>query len=66
MDAARSLVVEDALPGVRSAKAAGAACLGLMTTHSREALTAAGADWTAPSFLELPKAVQAALFPSRG
>lgn len=56
--AERCLVVEDALTGVRSAKAAGAFCLGLMTSQSGEALKEAGADWTAPSFLELPQELQ--------
>ena len=46
----RCLVVEDALPGVRAAKAAGAACLGLTTSEGPDALLAAGADWTAPDF----------------
>ncbi|HEY9854105.1 MAG TPA: HAD family phosphatase [Stenomitos sp.] len=50
----RCLVVEDALPGVQAAKAAGASCLGLMTSQSEEALREVGADWVAPNFLALP------------
>ena len=50
VDPARCLVVEDALPGVQAAKAAGCACLGLMTSEGEAALRAAGADWTAPDF----------------
>ncbi len=46
----RCLVVEDALPGVRAGKAAGAATLGLTTSEGEAALRAAGADWTAADF----------------
>jgi len=53
-DPARCLVIEDALPGVQAAKAAGAFCLGLSTSQSEEALFGAGADWVAPNFLALP------------
>lgn len=53
-DPARCLVVEDALPGVVAGKAAGAACLGLMTSESAERLQASGADWAAPDFTTLP------------
>ncbi len=42
------LVIEDALSGVATAKAAGARCLGLITSFSAEQLVSAGADWTAP------------------
>lgn len=52
------LVVEDALPGIQSAKAAGAWCLGLSTSQSQEALQAAGADWVAPHFMALPASLQ--------
>ncbi|HEY9722865.1 MAG TPA: HAD family phosphatase [Oscillatoriaceae cyanobacterium] len=48
------LVVEDALPGVQAAKAAGARCLGLTTSESAERLREAGADWLADSFEQLP------------
>lgn len=54
---ARCLVVEDALPGVQAGKAAGARCLGLMTSEPEERLRAAGADWVAPDFLSLPPGV---------
>ncbi len=43
----RCVVIEDAVSGVRAAKAAGARCLGLTSSHTAEALRAAGADWTA-------------------
>jgi HAD superfamily hydrolase (TIGR01509 family) len=49
-DPSACLVVEDALPGIAAAKAAGCACLGLATSEAPEALIAAGADWTAPDF----------------
>ena len=41
------LVVEDAPNGIAAARAAGARCLGLTTSFSREDL--AGADWLAPT-----------------
>ena len=44
LDPAACLVVEDAVNGVRAAKAAGCACLALTTSLSAEALRAAGAD----------------------
>lgn len=55
VEPARCLVVEDALPGVRAAKAAGCACLGLMTSEGEAALRDAGADWTAADFGFLAK-----------
>ena len=54
-DPACCLVIEDALPGVQAAKAAGSFCLGLSTSQSDEALRDAGADWVAPNFLALPE-----------
>ena len=36
---------EDAAAGVRAGKAAGAIVIGVLETHSREALAAAGADY---------------------
>lgn len=46
------LVVEDAVNGVAAAKAAGAKCLGLTTTFSRDELSLA--DWIAPNLAEAP------------
>lgn len=60
VSAARCLVVEDALPGVQAAKAAGARCLGLMTSEDAASLAAAGADWVAPDFERLPAGVATA------
>ena len=39
------VVFEDAPSGVRSGKAAGCITIALLTTHSRESLEAAGADY---------------------
>jgi HAD superfamily hydrolase (TIGR01509 family) len=56
LPAAECLVVEDALSGVQSGKAAGARCLGLTTSFEAGALTEAGADWTAPDLAHVPEA----------
>jgi beta-phosphoglucomutase len=50
--AADCLVVEDAVNGVAAAKAAGARCLALTTSFTREQL--AGADFFAPTLAEAP------------
>jgi glycerol 3-phosphatase-1 len=42
---ARILVVEDALAGIKSGKAAGCEVLGLTTTHSAKEVSATEADW---------------------
>jgi glycerol-1-phosphatase len=39
------IVVEDAAAGVRAGKAAGATVIGVLETHSREALETSGADY---------------------
>jgi beta-phosphoglucomutase len=43
----RCIVVEDAVSGVKAARAAGTKCLGITSSFSEEEL--AGADWFAPS-----------------
>jgi beta-phosphoglucomutase len=48
-----ALVIEDSPNGITSAKAAGCTVAGLSSTFSAEVLSAAGADLTAPSFIEL-------------
>ena len=48
LEPARCLVVEDAVTGIKAAKAAGCRCLGLTTSFSAATLRAAGADHTAP------------------
>lgn len=49
----RCLVIEDSIPGVRSAKAAGMTCVALTSSHSAEALAQAGADMVVDSLREL-------------
>ncbi len=48
------LVVEDAVNGVRAAKAAGCRCLGILTSFSAEDLHEA--DWHAPDLARAPEA----------
>ncbi|MBK8046332.1 MAG: HAD family phosphatase [Anaerolineales bacterium] len=50
LPAAQCLVIEDSLNGVRSAKAAGCAVIGLTTSYSAAALAEAGADDVCMSF----------------
>lgn len=56
--ATRCLVVEDAIAGVQSGKAAGARCLGLTTSLPADVLTAAGADWVVPDLTAVLPALQ--------
>ena len=55
LPAQRCLVVEDAPNGVRSAKAAGAMCLGLTTSFTADELRREGADWTASDLADVPE-----------
>ncbi len=50
------LVVEDAVNGVRAARAAGARCLALTTSFEARELAAAGAEWTASTLAHVPDA----------
>ena len=56
-DPAEALVVEDAPPGVEAAKAAGAATVGVTSTHTRAELAAA--DVVIGSLEELPRVLAA-------
>jgi beta-phosphoglucomutase family hydrolase len=57
---------EDAVNGVRSARAAGMLTVGLTTTTPAEMLRDAGAHWTAPDFEALPAEFEALLFGEGG
>jgi len=53
-DPGYSVAFEDSLSGLRAAVAAGIACVGVTTSLSSQALTAAGASLTARDFTEAP------------
>jgi beta-phosphoglucomutase len=57
LDPAECLVVEDAVSGVRAAKAAGAACLALGGSFPEAELRAAGADYFAPDLAAAPRSI---------
>lgn len=52
LDPADCLVIEDAISGVEAAKSAGARCLAVTTSFSRERLTSA--DWIVDSLADAP------------
>jgi beta-phosphoglucomutase-like phosphatase (HAD superfamily) len=54
VDAARCLVVEDSVSGLRAGHAAGATCLALATTFPRATLAAESPRWVAGDFTDLP------------
>ena len=53
------LVVEDAVNGVRAAKASNGRCLALTTSFTEEQLFSAGADWCTQNLAKTPKEVLA-------
>ncbi|MCX7818339.1 MAG: HAD-IA family hydrolase [Kiritimatiellae bacterium] len=55
------LVVEDTVPGIQAARAAGMRCLALWTTFPPEALAEAGPDWLAPDLATVPTDLRVAL-----
>ena len=50
----KCVVIEDSIPGIRAAKAAGARCIALATTFPRDSLAAEQPDWLVADFLDLP------------
>jgi beta-phosphoglucomutase len=54
VDPTKCVVIEDSVSGIQSAKAAGARCIALTTTFSREVLAAQKPDWLFSDFTELP------------
>ena len=58
VSAADCIVVEDAVSGVQAGKAAGARVVGITTSFSSEALTAAGADIVIEDIARLPEAAR--------
>jgi beta-phosphoglucomutase len=51
LPASRCVVIEDSLPGVAAARAAGMRCAMLATSHAEEACAGAGADVVWPDFV---------------
>lgn len=55
LKAEECLIVEDAINGVRAAKASNGRCLALTTSFTRKQLFSAGADWCAKNLSSVPK-----------
>lgn len=60
VSATNCLVIEDSVPGIRSAKSAGAKCLALATTFPWENLSAESPDWLVASFADIPSTIRPA------
>ena len=54
VSAAKCVVIEDSVLGIRAAKAVGARCVALATSLPRHVLTAERPDWLLADFTELP------------
>ena len=50
----QTLVIEDAISGIKAGRAAGCPCLGITSSTGAEKLLEAGALWTAPHLAEIP------------
>jgi beta-phosphoglucomutase len=55
LPAQNTLVIEDAVSGIKAGRAAGCPCLGITSTLSTSDLLDAGAQWTAPHLGSLPE-----------
>jgi beta-phosphoglucomutase-like phosphatase (HAD superfamily) len=62
LDPRDCLVVEDSIPGVLAAKASGAACLALTSSHPAVKLANAGADWCSKDLVHLPEGLESRIF----
>jgi HAD superfamily hydrolase (TIGR01509 family) len=60
------LIIEDSPSGVEAAKGAGALCLGILSTFSREELLAKGANWISESLSTVPAELLELLFGESG
>jgi len=65
LEPAQCIAFEDAVNGVRSARAAGMETVGVLTTARAEALRAAGARWVLRDYATLPPELEDHLIPLR-